>query len=258
MRFNRVRALLQQGKAAFGTMIQEFRSPAIAYILANAGFDFAFIDMEHGTFSLETVSDLIKAIRLAGLTVLVRVPEGQYPFIAPVLDAGAEGVMVPRVETRSQVETLVQAARYPPLGKRGLSITKGHNDYRKANSLEFVAQANRENLVILQIERKEAVENIDDLLSVAGVDAALIGPNDLSLSLGLTVEFSHPDLRAAMVKVVEACRRHGKYSGIHTSLEPLIEWARQGMQLLTLSTDIDFLSNAYVQGLANLKSGIDG
>jgi 2-dehydro-3-deoxyglucarate aldolase/4-hydroxy-2-oxoheptanedioate aldolase len=256
MRANQVRAALQLGKTVFGTMIQEFRNPAIAHILANAGYDFIFIDMEHGPFSLETVADLLKTIRLVGLTGLVRVPDGQYHLIAPVLDAGAEGVMVPRVEKRQEVEAVVNAVRYPPLGKRGLSITKGHNDYRKANSLEFVAQANRENLIILQIERKEAVERIDELLSVPGVDVALIGPNDLSLSLGLTAETGHPEMKAAIGKVVESAHRHGRYSGMHTSQPALVEWQRQGMQMLVISSDIDFLSSASAQGLAKLKQEV--
>ena len=154
MRPNKVRAILSAGGTAFGTMIGEVRSPAIALIFANAGFDFIFVDMEHGAFNLETAADIIRTARLTGMTALVRAPDAQYHLISRLMDAGAEGVMVPRVETREAVETVVSAVRYPPEGVRGLSTSKGHNDYRSAPSLEFIRQANRENLVILQIERR--------------------------------------------------------------------------------------------------------
>lgn len=254
MRPNKVRATLQQGKPIFGTMIQEIRTPAIAMILANAGFDFVFLDMEHGAFSIETAADLIKTIRLTGMTPLVRVPDAQYHLIARILDAGAQGTMIPRVETREQVEYIVRCAKYPPVGKRGCSINKGHNDYQKADLYEFTRHSNRENLVILQIERKQAVENIDALLSVPGVDVALIGPNDLALSLGTPMDFGNNELKAAIGKVVQACHRHGVVSGMHTgNMDALTEWHKQGMLMLTYSSDIEMLTTASTQGLVALR-----
>ena len=113
MRNNRLRAILNEGKSAYGTMIQELTSTVVPIILASAGYDFAFIDMEHGPFSLESATELIRTLRLTGLTPLVRVPDGQYHLIARVLDAGAEGIMVPRVETREQVEYIVACAQIP-------------------------------------------------------------------------------------------------------------------------------------------------
>lgn len=256
MRTNQLRAILKQGKPAFGTMIQEFKSPALAYLFANAGFDFVFIDMEHGPFEIESVSDLVKSIRLQGLTCLVRVPDGQYHLISRVLDSGAEGIMVPRVETRQAVEYIVSCVKYPPVGKRGLSITKAHNDYRKADQFEFTRQANQENLVILQIERSEAIDHIDDMLSVPGVDVALIGPNDLSMSLGVPNDHTHPVMKAAVEKVISSAARHHVYSGAHTTQEPLVEWASLGMQVLVYGTDIDFLARASTQELSALRKAV--
>jgi 2-keto-3-deoxy-L-rhamnonate aldolase RhmA len=257
MRPNRLRATLADGKPAFGTMIQEMTSTVLPILLANAGYDFAFVDMEHGPFSLESATELIRALRLTNMTPLVRVPDGQYPMIARVLDAGAEGIMVPRIETRRQVEYIVECAKYPPLGKRGASVMKGHNDFRPAELHTFTSFMNRENLVILQIERKEAVENIDDLLSVPGVDAILIGPKDLALSLGRPEDFQDAITQAAMERVLRACREHGIVAGLHAqSIPVLLEWQRKGVNLLTWSSDIDFFRVTCETGLDQLRRGV--
>jgi 2-keto-3-deoxy-L-rhamnonate aldolase RhmA len=254
MRANRLRSLLAAGKPAYGTMIQEFSSTVVPILLADAGFDFVFIDMEHGPFSLESATELIRVLRLTGLTPLVRVPDTEYHLIARILDAGAEGIMVPRVETRAQVEYIVSSSRYPPLGKRGCSIAKGHNDFQKAELHEFTSFMNRENLVILQIERREAVENIDDLLSVPGVDATIFGPKDLALSLGRPEKFDDPVLQESMQKVMASCQNHGIASGLHTpNLDVLREFQRQGARLLVYSTDIDLFRSAAAKGLESLK-----
>jgi 2-keto-3-deoxy-L-rhamnonate aldolase RhmA len=258
MRNNRLRALLNEGKTVYGTMIQELSSTVVPIILASAGYDFAFIDMEHGPFSLESATEIIRTLRLTGMTPLVRVPDSQYHLIARVLDAGAEGIMVPRVETRHQVEYIVSCAKYPPLGKRGASITKGHNDFEKADLYEFTRTMNRENLVILQIERKEALDDIDGLLSVPGVDGAVMGPKDLALSLGRPEDFDDPETQAAIQKVVNTCLKHGKFAGLHTlNLQALLDWRRKRMRFLTWSSDIDLLRSASQTGIDQLRQGIE-
>jgi len=243
MRDNKVRAALKRGKLVIGTMIQELRSPAAPLLFANAGFDFVFIDMEHGTYDLETVADMIKVARLADIVPLVRVPDGLYHLIARVLDAGAMGVMVPRVETREAVEQAVAALRYPPQGKRGCSIGKGSTDYRRAPLWEFTRHANDNILAVIQIERKAALERIDELLSVPELDVALIGPTDLTLSLGAS---SPQDtvVQEAIQKVVDAGKRHGVATGIHLrDVEGLKAWRARGMTMLVCSTDLHFLLN---------------
>jgi 2-keto-3-deoxy-L-rhamnonate aldolase RhmA len=242
MRANALRSQLGAGKPAIGTMIDEISSPFIVHILANAGFDFVFVDLEHGRFGQEEAANLIQTIRLSPMTCLVRVPDNQYHLIARVLDAGAEGIMVPRISTRQEVEAVVQSVRYPPVGQRGLSVTRGHNNYERGEAQAFAQQANRENLVIVQIERREAVENIDSLLSVPGVDVALVGPVDLSISLGIPLDYSHPDMENAIQRVVDACQRHNVFAGIHTrNLQALSYWHQRGIRMLTSSSDLDML-----------------
>jgi 2-keto-3-deoxy-L-rhamnonate aldolase RhmA len=243
MRDNHVRTALKRGDAVVGTMVTEIRSPAIGWLMAHAGFDFMFIDMEHGTYDLVTVADILKVSRLAGIVPLVRVPDAEYHLIARVLDAGAMGVMVPRVETREAVARAIAALRFPPIGERGCSGGKGNNDYQGAPLWDFTAHANENILAIMQIERKAAIDDIDSLLSVPGVDVALIGPQDLALSLGAP-SIQDDAVTEAIQKVVDAARRHGVASGIHLrDMEQLKAWRKRGMTMLTASTDLDFLRN---------------
>ncbi len=251
---NSLRAKLESGKPVFGTMMQELRSPAVPMILANAGFDFIFIDMEHGAHTMETVADLIKVTRLAGITPLIRVPDLQYHFIARCLDAGAQGFMVPRIETRKQAERAVSYSKYPPMGERGCSINKGHNNYKGDDLLNFVSNANEENLVILQIERKAAMDDLDNILSVEGVDGAVLGPNDMAVSYGVPNDLNGSLMNGIFEKVLETGRKYGVYTGMHiANLQKLVEWKNKGMQLITYNTDIGFLNAGAVQGLKELR-----
>ncbi len=252
---NRVKQALRRGEQVVGTMISEVGSPGVVWLLANAGFDFVFIDMEHGTFELAVVADMIKVARLAGIVPLVRVPDLAYHLVARVLDAGAMGVMLPRVETRAQVEQFVSFMKYPPAGVRGASGTRGHTDYGGARPQELVAHMNEHMLVILQIERKRAVDDIDQLLGVPGVDVALIGPFDLTISLGED-DTRAPAVEGAIQQVVDAARRHGVASGIHThDAAEVAGWGARGMTMLTCNSDMGFLGAGARQTVAALRVG---
>jgi 2-dehydro-3-deoxyglucarate aldolase/4-hydroxy-2-oxoheptanedioate aldolase len=214
-------------------MIQDVRTPTIGQLMAQAGCDFLFFDMEHGPFNLETVADMVRVTRLSGITPLVRVPEAHYHLLCRPLDLGAQGIMIPRVERKDEVEYIVESVLFPPLGKRGLSVNKGQNDFMPQGQWSFAEEANRENLIILQIERKLAVEGIEDLLSVPGVSAAVLGPNDLALSLGVRSEDMLGALEQPIQHVLNSCQARGIPCGIHIeNLEWLAEWQRRGMQLM--------------------------
>lgn len=255
MRANEVKRAIGRGETVIGTMITEVRTPAIAQFLAEAGFDFFFIDMEHGPYNIETVADIIRAARLAGICPLVRVPDPDYHLLARPLDAGAQGLMIPRVETVEQVEHIVASVKYPPLGRRGCSVLKGHSDYHPEPTKDFTDWMNTETLVILQIERKRAIDRIDELLSVPGVDAAVIGPNDLSLSLGVPGQMDHPLLIESIDKVIATCQRHGLASGNHIGdLEALKGWIRKGMRLIAYSTEVNFIIKTAQAAIRELRA----
>ncbi len=259
MRPNALREPLRQGKPVYGTMAQAVRIPAIGQIMAVAGCDFLFFDMEHGATNLETIASLVTVTRLSGVTPLVRVPNDAYHLMARPLDAGAQGLMIPRVETKTQVEHIIECTMYPPVGDRGCSVTKGHNDFASQGLWSFTQEANANNLIILQIERQRAVEHIDELLSVPGVGGIIIGPNDLALSMGVRDADQLGALEEPIQHVLDVALAKKIPCGIHIgNLEWLAEWQRRGMQLLCYSTDINFLRNGAASGINYLRKAAQG
>ncbi len=240
---------------ALGTMITSMRNPAVMPIMAEAGFDFVVLDCEHGSFSYETAEDMILAGRGSGLAPIVRIPEVRREPVLKYLEAGAHGVLAPQIEERAQVEDLIEYVFYAPRGRRGVSMMRPHSGFRRRDPQEYMEEANRRNLVILQIESKRAIENLDELLSVPGVDAALVGPNDLTQSL---TNGRHDDPQAvtdAIHAVVEAAARHGVVAGIHCSrLDDVVYWQNQGMRLCMWSSDVSMLMDRARKGLAQLRS----
>lgn len=252
MKNNRIRENLKAGDPVIGTMIQEVVNPFIIHAVANANFDFVYVDMEHGRFSMEGACDLIQMLRLTNVTPFVRVPNNEYHFIAKMLDAGAEGVMIPRVSCPEDVHRALGYMKYPPLGERGMAVARGHNDYQRENNIKFGTHANAENMLIIQIERKDALERIDELVSIPGVDVALIGPGDLSLDLRTALTPDNPVILDAIDKVAVACKKYNVTPGIHWgSREGLKICHDKGYMLLSGSSDLDIL----LDGLNDLRSG---
>lgn len=248
-----LRKRILAGECVYGTMIRQARDPASLAIFAAAGYDYVFIDMEHGNYSIETVADLIRGAKSAGIATIVRVPHLESHFVSRVLDAGGEGIMVPMTSTKEQAEAIVRYSRYAPLGKRGFAQT-GQADYRTMKSIELMKEINEHTLVVVQIETQEAIENIDSILSVQGIDVAVIGPNDLSISLGIPDELDSEILTATIEKVIEIAKKRGKCSGIHIgSIEALKKWRGKGMLVLAYSSDTGFMYSASKMSLEELK-----
>ena len=242
---NRLRRRLASAPVAVGTMLAEIRQPSVMQALANAGFDWVLIDNEHGTFTTESIAELSRIARLVEVTPIVRVPVLTYEQIAQALDAGAQGIMLPRITSAEEVRAAVAIAKYPPEGRRGSAMGRAHTNFRAADVVETMAAANRDTFVIVQIETREAVEGLDEILSVPGVDAALIGPNDLAIALGVPGRMRDPVLEQAIERTIEACRAHGALPAIHTNDVALsADWARRGMRLVSISTEMGFLQAA--------------
>lgn len=250
-----LKTIWARNEVALGTMITSMRNPAVMPIMAEAGFDFVVLDCEHGSFGYETVEDMMLASRGTGLTPIVRVPEVRREPILKCLEAGAHGILAPQIELRSQVETLVACSRYAPDGERGVSLMRPHSAFRRREPQEYMREANQRNLVILQIESARAIDHLDELLSVPGVDAALVGPNDLSQSLTYGRHDDPQAVSEAIRAVVEAAARHGVVSGIHCSnLNDVLYWRDQGMRLCMWSNDIAMLLAQAREGLALLRT----
>jgi 2-dehydro-3-deoxyglucarate aldolase/4-hydroxy-2-oxoheptanedioate aldolase len=254
MRRNLLKQRLRRGELVIGTMIQEMREPAIAQILKVTGYDFFMIDMEHGSYNLADAANLLRAGRLLDLYPLVRIISPEYHLIAGPLDQGAMGIMLPRVEQPEQLKTLVECMKYPPAGKRGCSSDAPHAEYVFGDLRQFLEENNEDTLVIAQIERKAAIDNIDALLDVPGVDVAFIGPEDLSVSLGVPGETEHPLVVGAIETVLAAAQKRGLPTGTHTwSLQALKHWIDRGMRMILYSSDVGFLMEGSAAGLNELR-----
>lgn len=253
---NKVKKILQKGGTAIGTMITEFRSPEVIRILAAAGMDFVFIDGEHSSYDRVDILEMIRGGKASDITCLVRVADSEYHLIAGTLDSGAQGIMVPRIETREQVEKIVSYSKYPPVGVRGYGPRGIITDYEKLKTADWIETINEQVLIVLQIEKRKAVDSIEDLLTVDEVDAALIGPQDLSISLGIPGEQHNPKFIEAVQKVVDACEKQDLASGIHVrDIKDLLFWKKRGMRLLTYSTDSRLLMASAASATREIRNG---
>ncbi len=206
---NPVRERLRAGGASFGVMAFEFFTPGLAPVLANAGAEFVILDMEHSGVSIDTIKAQCAHAHGAGIVPLVRVPACHYHLIAPVLDAGASGIMTPLMETREQAELLVASCRYRPLGRRGLGFGMAHDRYTGGATPPKITAANDTILTIALIESAKGIENAEAILGTPGIDLGWLGHYDLSDSLGCVEAFDDPRYRAAEAQLHAAAGKAG-------------------------------------------------
>ncbi len=249
---------LKNGGLVIGTMISEIRNPNLAYMLAQCGFDFFIIDNEHGAYSPETISNMIAAAGGAGISIVVRIPEIRREAIMKPLDSGATGLLVPMVNTADQAQAIMTYAKYPPMGNRGVALSRAHSSYGRPNAAEYLDQANQATFIAVQAESPQAIENLASIAAVPGVDAIFVGPADLSVSMGIPGQITHPREVEAIAKVVDVCQQHNVIPGIHMSkLETLKDWIRKGMRFVTFSSDVDLLARAAEENLVQLREGFE-
>ena len=209
MKENRVKRILSDGGLAIGTHVGGIADPQIVEIIGLAGFDAAFIDMEHTSFDLHDVQNCVLAAERVGITPVVRTPGFDPAFILRLLDMGVQGIQVPHVSSAEVAREAVKAVRYPPEGERGMAAGSRAAHFGKIPLLEHMAQSNKEVLLACMIEDMEAVEQIEEIAAVEGVDLLAVGPSDLSRSLGVSGYPDHPKLMAAIDRVRAAVRNGG-------------------------------------------------
>lgn len=242
MRINPVKKALSEGKLQLGTNYGHIRSVEVPRILAVGGFHWAFIDCEHGVFDIETVYDLCRMSVICGLSPIVRVAALEYDLVCRALDCGAEGIIFPRVESVELLQQAISWTKFPPRGVRGYGLGPVHLNYAKATIADAIEHANREVMVVMQIETVKAFEMRDELLSVKGVDTVMVGPADLSISLGVPGDFQNPKMVDTMEKIIESCNAHGVHPGTQTrTLELGRFWKERGMKFLGCSSDIGLM-----------------
>jgi 2-dehydro-3-deoxyglucarate aldolase/4-hydroxy-2-oxoheptanedioate aldolase len=255
MRANLTREKLAKGGTVFGCGLQVYPSAEIARTFAAAGFDYVFIDMEHGTFNLETAHDMIRAALDTGITPIVRVGELAYSLVARLLDGGAQGIILPRVEDPRVLEEALAWMRFPPLGKRGYGVNPTMVGYEARTFPEIIQHQNSNTLAVVQFETVTAMERADELLSVAGMDIAMVGPADLSISLGIPGQFDNPLLIATVERLIGQCVAHGVVPGIQTrSVAMSKAWAGRGMRFVGTSGEHGLLLEKARETVAALRA----
>lgn len=250
MRENTMRRLWQEDRPALGGWLS-LPSAFTAEVMAHQGLDWLCIDMQHGLIDYETALAMLQAISTTTSTPIVRVPWNDQAIIMKMLDAGAYGVIVPMVNSRADAEAAVAACRYPPQGIRSFGPVRAVY----YAGLDYFAYANREVCCIPQIETATAVENLDEILSVPGVDAVYIGPMDLSISLGLPPQMDGeaPAYVEARQRVLEACRRHNVVAGINSSTFTAPKRIAEGFRMVLVTTDFAALVRAVAEDVRSVR-----
>jgi 2-keto-3-deoxy-L-rhamnonate aldolase RhmA len=249
-----LKSKLARGKITLGSWIT-LAHPAIAEIMSRAGFDWLTIDLEHSVITIREAEELIRVVELSGVSPLVRLPANDPVQIKRVMDAGSHGVIVPMVNSVLDAKQAVEAVMYPPQGKRGVGLARAQG---YGSSFERYREwVNQESVVVVQVEHIEAVGNLEAILSVEGVDGFIVGPYDLSGSLGVPGQFDHPSMKKSMERIRTVGLSSGKAFGIHI-IEPNVKELRQrvdeGYNFLAYSLDIRMLDRACRSGLDAVRS----
>ncbi|MFC1481838.1 HpcH/HpaI aldolase/citrate lyase family protein [Candidatus Neomarinimicrobiota bacterium] len=234
-------------------------SPIVAELMSAANFDFLVVDAEHSSVSIAQAQSLFLAIKAgnSNCTAIVRVPGNNYAETKRYLDAGAMGVIVPLINSREEAMEVIRSVKYPPMGERGVGFGRSHGygfDFER-----YMASANDEIFICIQIEHELAVKNIDDILSTPGIDAVMIGPYDLSASMGITAEFEHPRYIEALKKILAKCEEYNIIPGIHVvqpNHDEALEKINQGYKMIGYSMDITMLGEMSRKGLQMIRKGV--
>lgn len=244
-----LREKLMSGQKIYGTMLRIVQNPAVCYIAKNSGLDFVMYDCEHACYEMERLHNLFITGNALGLDGFLRVPTLSKEYISRALDQGAHGVMVPMLETADMAKELVKYSKFQPVGRRGYGGGGANVGYALGGKHdEVMEQANNTVISIAQIETKTAIDNAEAIASTPGIDALLIGPNDLSLSLGIPGDLFNKIELEAIAHVGEACKKYKKAFGMHAGAK-LLERFIDDLTLIMMQSDTDVLTS----GFRNIK-----
>jgi 2-keto-3-deoxy-L-rhamnonate aldolase RhmA len=239
---NHLKALLRKGDVAIGASVT-MGHPEVAEVIGHAGFDWAFYDMEHTPMSLETVQNMMQVMSFSQCTPVVRVPWNDAVYVKKALDIGAHGIIVPMVNTKEEAERASRSMKYPPNGIRGFGPRRA-----SLADPDYVKTADQELILAIQIESQKGVDNIDEILSVGGIDVVFLGPYDLSLNLGVLAQWNSEKFTSSVSKIADSAFRHGAYMGTLAS-GGIAKFAKQGFRLFVIDDDIDILKSGIAAAL---------
>ena len=243
---NPARERLKNGERALGVGLRQARTVDTASIMASAGFDWLFLDLEHGTMPLDTATQIAVAALGAGISPIVRVPKGQYSLATRALDGGALGIVMPHVYTAEEAREVVAHLKYPPAGHRSVAGGMPYFGFRAVPIAEAAATMNAETLIVVMLETPLAIQNADAIAAVPGVDVLLIGTNDLAMEMSIPGQFDHAEIVRAYERVIAACQKHGKWPGMGgVYSEPLLaKYSALGMRMLLAGNDLSLMMAA--------------
>lgn len=239
-----LKASVLAGETVVGAMTFEFFSPGMSAILAHAGCRYVFYDMEHTGLGFETLKWLFATCRGLPIAPMVRVPRGEYTWLARALDLGAHGVMIPMVESAEQARSIVQACRYPPVGRRGAAFGFAQCDYRGGDVGQKISSYHDRTLVVAQIETERGLAAVEAIAAVDGIDVLWVGHFDLSNFMGMPAQFDNPVFLQAMQHVADVARRHGKAAGFMATDAAWVDRVKaMGYTMLAVGTDVSLLAD---------------
>ena len=244
---NGVKEKLARGEVVASMTVRLVRGIEIARIARTAGFDMLYIDLEHSAFSLDTTGQICMAALEAGIAPFVRVPANTPEYIGRVLDAGALGIIAPHVRSAAEARAVVAAAKFPPMGERGNPGTLPQLQFRTFPAAAAYAAVNDATMVVVQCESAEALERMDEIVAVEGVDLVLMGVNDLLADWGIPGQYDDPRVRDAYGRVIAACRSRGKHvgvGGLASRPDLVAEYVKMGGRYVSTGTDLSFLLGA--------------
>ncbi len=250
-----IKKKIRAGKSVLGTMLTLISNPNVAYILKNAGFDFIFIDCEHGPYTFREVSSMVALCRALDLGVIVRVPQPDRESVQKYSDMGIDGIMLPMVESAEAAKTAADYGRYIPRGSRGMGMGP-LVDYKSGVDLvEVIKEINDDYIILAQIETRAGVENIDKIMKVDGVDGCFFGVYDMSISYGKPGQIYDPVFRKNIKRVLASAKKHGKILGHHFFGYQDLEWGlEQGVELAAWHTDVSALQAFYKTDVDKIRA----
>jgi 4-hydroxy-2-oxoheptanedioate aldolase len=252
---NVARERLERGELSLGTGVRLTRSVEIAIAMKTAGFDWLFLDLEHGTMSIDAAAQIAVAALDAGIAPLVRVPNGEYSIATRLLDNGALGIVMPHVDTADEAREVVQKLKYPPIGHRSMGGIGPHYSLRTASTGDAAKALNAANLTVAMLETPTAIENAEAIAAVPGIDVLLIGTNDLCAEMGIPGDFANDRVAEAYRMMVAAARKHGKFPGMAGIYnEPIMQrYIEMGARFILSGADAALLMASASQRAAFLR-----
>ncbi|MBM3944739.1 MAG: hypothetical protein FJ317_04515 [SAR202 cluster bacterium] len=246
---------VRSGGIVYGTMLSMMRSPRWATPMAGFGLDFVIIDTEHTPRGRAEVADLIVAMQGTGIVPITRIPIPASHHVTMAIDAGAQGILAPYCETVEEVKDVVGATKWRPLKGALVRRVMDTGEFPSGASKKYLEERNKNNVCLIGIESPPAIDNLENILKVPGIDAIFVGPNDLTISLGIPDQYDHPKYLEAVRRVIKTCKKHGVPTLVHHhSVELTAQWLKEGARFVLHGSDARLMHNAVRAAFGELKA----